>query len=111
MDFATHQLKGAAAAWWENYLATRSGESPVADEESAVEEAAAAPQTEDQQDPATEEIAEVQLAVEDEPAWHAIPWNEFKIAFRTNIVSAGTMRMKKNEFRALKHGHMLINEI
>lgn len=29
VDFATHQLKGTVAAWWENYLAARGGESPV----------------------------------------------------------------------------------
>lgn len=40
----------------------------------------------------------------------AIPWSEFKIVFRTNFVPAGTMRMKKNEFRALKQGSMSINE-
>ena len=83
----------------------------MVDEESAAEEEeATAPEAEDQQDHVTAEaIAEVQLD-EIEPAWQSILWAEFKTTFRTNFVSAGTMRMKKNEFRALKQGHMSVNE-
>ena len=39
VDFATHQLKRAAATWWENSLVARGGESPIADEELEEEEA------------------------------------------------------------------------
>lgn len=53
MNFATHQLKGTAAACWENYLAAR-GESPVVNEESDEEES---PEVVEQQDQATEENA------------------------------------------------------
>ena len=116
VDFATHQLKGAAAAWWENYLAARGNDSPVSEEEEEVAasgtaalEAAASATGEHPAPAAAEEIAEVQPD-EAEPAWQPIPWDEFKTAFRTNFVPAGTMRLKKNEFRALKQGHLSVNE-
>lgn len=33
VDFATYQLKGAVATWWENYLTARGNDSLVSDEE------------------------------------------------------------------------------
>lgn len=95
VDFATHQLKGSATAWWENYLAIHGGESPTVDEESKEEEA---PEAEEQQEQAVEENVEEQLEEEAEPTRHPIPWSEFKTAFWTNFVPAVIMRMKKNEF-------------
>ena len=112
VDFATHQLKGAAAAWWENYLAARGDDSLVSEEEEEPEEPEeVASTTGAQQDPTAviEPVAEVQLE-ETEPEWQPIPWVEFKAAFRTNFVPAGTMRLKKNEFRALKQNQMTVNE-
>ena len=83
MDFATHQLKGVTAAWWENYLAARGNEGLVSEDEEEEEgEASAEPDaaasatrgpTALAAGAAIEEVAETTLD-DDEPAWQSIPW-------------------------------------
>ncbi|MGL6081044.1 MAG: hypothetical protein ACRC4N_00780 [Gammaproteobacteria bacterium] len=80
VDFATHQLKGAAAAWWENYLAARGKESPESEEEEEEEEEAEAVASTTGEPAASataaaaavEEVAEARFD-EDEPALQPIP--------------------------------------
>jgi len=40
----------------------------------------------------------------------AITWDEFKEAFRKHHVPAGHMKLKKQEFMALKQGSMTVNK-
>lgn len=72
--FATHQLAGPAIDRWDNYLAARAGREPeLADIEENEAEGAS-----------SEEVAEVQAAVE--VTAPEIGWTEFSEAFRSNYV-------------------------
>jgi hypothetical protein len=65
--FASHQLEGPAADWWDAYV-----------------------------------------EVHEEP--ESINWQEFKNSFRSQNVPLGVMKLKKEEFKDLKQGSMLVSE-
>jgi hypothetical protein len=65
--FASHQLVGPAADWWDAYVEAH-----------------------------------------EEP--ESINWQEFKNNFRSHHVPLGVMKLKKKEFKDLKHGSMTVSE-